>query len=152
MIVRLIIFLALNFGALAIGGLFTGEGVPSEWYINLNKAPWTPPGWVFGAAWTTIMVCFSVYMAYAWKKVGKQNFLIILYAIQWVLNVSWNPVFFYFHQVRFGLIIITALTVLIGHFLYQYRASMKLKSILLLPYFVWLLIATSLNGYIYFYN
>lgn len=43
MIKRIILFLVLNFAALAIGGLFTGDGVPSEWYQNLNKAPWTPP-------------------------------------------------------------------------------------------------------------
>lgn len=39
MILRLIVFLAINFGALAIGGIFTGSGVPSDWYQNLNKAP-----------------------------------------------------------------------------------------------------------------
>ena len=50
MVYRIIIFLVLNFGALGIGGLFTGKGVPSEWYNELNKAPWSPPGWVFGFA------------------------------------------------------------------------------------------------------
>ena len=63
MILRILLFLIINFGGLFIGGLFTGEGVPSDWYQNLNKAPWNPPGWVFGAAWTTVMICFSVYMA-----------------------------------------------------------------------------------------
>jgi len=75
MILRLIIFLVLNLGALALGGLFTNKGVPSDWYIGLIKAPWTPPGWVFGVAWTTIMICFAVYMAYLWPsstdKMGK---------------------------------------------------------------------------------
>ena len=46
MIYRLIAFLLLNFGALAIGGFFTGKGVTSDWYADLLKAPWTPPGWV----------------------------------------------------------------------------------------------------------
>ena len=80
MIYRLIIFFLLNFGALGIGGFFTGPGVSSEWYQNLNKAPWTPPGWVFGAAWTTIMICFSIYMAFAWEKIENRNLLIGLYA------------------------------------------------------------------------
>lgn len=60
-ILRFVVFLAINFGALAIGGLFTGKGIPSDWYQNLDKAPWTPPGWIFKAAWTTIMIFFSVY-------------------------------------------------------------------------------------------
>lgn len=44
--IKTIIFLILNFAALAIGGLSTSSGVTSEWYNALNKAPWTPPGWV----------------------------------------------------------------------------------------------------------
>lgn len=152
MIFRLIIFLTINFGALAIGGLFTGKGVPSDWYLNLNKAPWTPPGWMFGVAWTTIMICFSIYMTYVWQEVTNRKILITLFIIQWILNVSWNPTFFYYHNVLFGLIIITGLTLVVGFIFLQYWPEMKYKSALILPYFIWLLIATSLNGYILFKN
>lgn len=152
MIKRILIFLLLNFGALAIGGLFTGEGVPSDWYLNLNKAPWTPPGWMFGVSWTTIMICFSIYMAYLWQDVVNRKLVFRLYILQWILNVSWNPLFFYFHSIFIALVIISILTLLVGFFMYKYWIVMKLKSGLLLPYFIWLLIATSLNGYIYFNN
>ena len=152
MIYRLIIFLLLNFAALAIGGLFTGKGVPSDWYAGLAKAPWTPPGWVFGAAWTTIMICFSFYMAYLWPATENKSLLIGLYVVQWILNVAWNPAFFYFNNVIGGLVIITGLTILVGIFLFYYWPQMKLKVIFVLPYFIWLLIATSLNGYIYANN
>ena len=57
------IFLAINFGGLAFGSWLMNNGPTSDWYSNLNKAPWTPPGWVFGVAWTTIMICFSIYLA-----------------------------------------------------------------------------------------
>lgn len=152
MIYRLAVFLLLNFGALALGGLFTGKGVPSDWYINLSKAPWTPPGWVFGAAWTTIMICFSIYMANVWTAAEDKKFLIILYSVQWILNVGWNPTFFYYNKVLMALFLISALTVLIGFILIFYLQTMKLKSLLIAPYFIWLLIATSLNGYIFFKN
>lgn len=152
MIYRLIIFLVLNFGALAIGGIFAGKGVPSNWYDGLAKAPWTPPGWVFGFAWTTIMICFSIYLAYLWPSAQNRNLLISVFLIQWVLNVAWNPAFFYFHHVLLGLIIILTLTLLIGFMLFYYWYDLKFKSALLMPYFVWLIIATSLNGYIYFKN
>lgn len=148
MILRVILFLVINFAALGIGGIFTGKGVPSEWYQSLSKAPWTPPGWVFGAAWATIMICFAIYMAFAFKKVKNEKVLIALFSIQWILNVLWNPVFFYFHQVALGLIIISILTILIAVFLFRYWSDLKSKSILILPYLVWLLIATSLNWYI----
>ena len=94
MLARIVIFLVINFSALALGSLFTGKGVPSDWYINLNKAPWTPPGWVFGAAWTIIMICFSVYMAMLWETVDNKKMLILAFGAQFLLNVAWNPVFF----------------------------------------------------------
>ena len=152
MLYRVIIFLVINFAALGLGGLFTSSGVTSDWYLNLSKAPWTPPGWVFGAAWSTIMVCFAFYMAYAWNNTSNRNLLIGLFSVQWVLNILWNPVFFKFHAVLFGLIVITSLTILVGYFLLAYWPQMKSKSLLVLPYFLWLLIATSLNAYILFKN
>ncbi len=148
----LITFLILNFGALAIGGFSTSGGVVSDWYQTLNKAPWTPPGWVFGAAWTTIMVLFTLYMAYAWRDSEHKTKLIALFSIQWVLNVSWNPVFFNSQAVLGGLVIISILTILMGYFLFNYWKVLKFKSFLVLPYFVWLIIATSLNGYILLFN
>ena len=63
-IALLVFFLLVNFGGLAIGNWLMNSGPSSTWYLELNKAPWTPPGWVFGAAWTLIMICFSIYLAY----------------------------------------------------------------------------------------
>jgi benzodiazapine receptor len=152
MIVRVFAFLLLNFAALGIGGLFTNKAVTGEWYTNLAKAPWTPPGWVFGVAWTSIMVCFAIYMAYAWKTVENKSLLIGLFALQWILNVAWNPVFFKYHEMLVGLVIITALTFLMGYFLIGYFQTLKWISLLVLPYFIWLIIATTLNGYAFFNN
>lgn len=152
MIKQLIIFLILNFGALAIGGLATNQAVLGEWYLGLNKAPWTPPGWVFGFSWTIIMICFSIFMAYAWDAVENRNTLITLYVIQLVLNVGWNPIFFNWHMVVLGLVVITSLTLLIFTFFGKYRREMGAKIYLLLPYMIWLVIATSLNAYVLFNN
>lgn len=152
MILRTILFLVINFGALGIGSYFTGSGVSSEWYQTLNKAPWTPPGWFFGFAWTTIMICFSIYLAFLWPLVDNTQKLILLFSIQWVLNVGWNPAFFYFRNVELGLGIISVLTVLVGFILYQYYSELKWKSLLLAPYFIWLAIATSLNAYVLLKN
>ena len=152
MIYRLLLFLVLNFTALGIGSIFTGKGVPSDWYQNLDKAPWTPPGWVFGAAWTTIMVCFAFYMTFAWEVKTNRNLLLGLFVIQWILNVLWNPVFFKYHQILAGLLVISLLTLLIGYFLFGYLSQLKSRSLFVLPYFLWLLIAASLNAYIFLKN
>lgn len=152
MIIRSIIFLLLNFGALGLGGLFTNKGVTSAWYAALNKAPWTPPGWVFGFAWTTIMICFAVFMAYLWPRIENKQLLIGLYLLQWILNVAWNPLFFYWHNVSASLIVILLLTVLIGFLLVYFMPVMKWMCTLIVPYFIWLLIATSLNAYVLIKN
>ena len=99
-------FGALNFLGLAIGGMATGPGVASDWYASLEKAPWTPPGWVFGAAWTLVMLGFTVFIARWWAEVkpqGKSATVLRLFALAWVLNVAWNPLFFWRTSGRLGL-------------------------------------------------
>ena len=142
----------LNFAALGLGGLFTGGGVASDWYAELDKAPWTPPGWVFGFAWTTIMVCFAFYMAALFKKEQHKKTVVLLFGVQWILNVSWNPAFFYFQNALVGMVIIVGLTSLVAFLFFKFLNPLKGWSLLIAPYLLWLLIATSLNGYILFNN
>ena len=149
---RIVLFLVLNFLTLALGGLFTGDGVSSDWYAALNKAPWTPPGWVFGAAWTTIMVCYALYMALLFPIARVRSRLLGLYAVQLLLNFAWNPTFFHFRMVGTAMLVITLLTLLIVFKTVLYRKHMRLGNVLILPYLLWLLIATSLNAYILFEN
>ena len=146
-------FLVVNFGALGLG-VYLMNGVPtSDWYQNqLNRAPWEPPGRFFGVAWTTIMILFSIYMTYWWNSgVGKKK-IISLYITQLILNVLWNPVFFGNKEFLFGLIIISSLSLVMGYFFFGNWKTLKTKSFLVLPYFVWLLVATSLNLYIVLMN
>ena len=146
-----ILFLIINFAALGIGSWFMGNGPSSSWYLEQNKAPWTPPGWVFGAAWTTIMICFSLYMAHL-LQLKKQTLVLSLFTVQFLLNVSWNYVFFNQNLVALGLINIVLLTLVVTYVLFRFKDALKTKTWLLVPYAVWLLIATSLNAYILFNN
>jgi translocator protein len=145
------VFLALNFGALIIGAWLMNSGPTSDWYLGLEKAPWTPAGWVFGFAWTSIMVCFSFYMSALIKKDKSLN-IFTLFLFQWLLNVSWNWFFFNKHQILLSEFILLALTGVIGFFMFRYIKDIRYRSLLVLPYFLWLLIANSLNLYILFTN
>ncbi|HLV40562.1 TspO/MBR family protein [Xanthomarina sp.] len=147
----IILFLIINFAALGIGSWLMGNGPTSEWYLIQNKAPWTPPGWVFGAAWTGIMICFSFYMANLVKQ-NASSFVLGLFAVQFLLNVSWNYIFFNQHLITFGLVVIILLTLVVAVFLFKYKSVLQTKTWLIAPYFIWLLIATSLNAYILLYN
>ncbi|WP_460218532.1 TspO/MBR family protein [Psychroserpens sp. MEBiC05023] len=146
-----IVFLILNFGALGIGSWFMANGPQGNWYQQLEKAPWTPDGWVFGAAWTTIMICFSAYMAFLYTKQPTKKVL-LLFCFQFIMNVGWNIVFFNQKLIDLGLITIVSLTIIVAAILMTYYKDLKGKSILILPYLIWLCIATSLNLYISLYN
>jgi tryptophan-rich sensory protein len=146
-----VLFLIINFGGLAIGSWLMENGPMTDWYKTLNQAPWSPPGWVFGVAWTTIMICFSIYLG----KLFIENYnikMLFIFIIQFVLNVSWNYIFFNQHLVLLALVTIVLLTALL--FLYYFKLSKKIKKYkyLLLPYMIWLCIATSLNLYILVHN
>lgn len=143
----LLIFLVLNFGALGIGALFMAEGPQGDWYLQLQKAPWTPDGWVFGAAWTFIMICFSIFMTFLYLE----RFTIkvqVLFVMQFILNVSWNYLFFNQKLIDIALINIMLLTFIVSIFLITYMKDLREKSLLIAPYLIWLCIAASLNLYI----
>ena len=144
-------FLIINFSALGIGSWLMDNGPRSAWYLDLDKAPWTPPGWVFGAAWTTIMVCFSIYLSYLFYHNNSKKAQFI-FGLQVFLNIIWNFIFFNQHLVLLGLITIIALTAVIFYLFFKYKTTPKTITYLLLPYMIWLVIATSLNAYVLIYN
>ena len=146
-----IFFLGLNFGALFLGNILMNNGATDDWYLNLNKAPWTPAGWVFGAAWTSVMLFFSVYMTFLYQNLKTQK-VILLYSVHLLLNISWNFIFMNKHMTILGLIDISLLTILIFYFLIGYNKILNNMRFFVLPYCIWLLIATSLNLYIVIYN
>lgn len=151
---RFIIFLIINFGALGIGGLLLGNPQTNEWYISLNKAPWTPPGWVFGAAWFSIMLFYSIFMWEASSVTELRVYpgLYILFAIQFVLNVMWNPIFFRWHFMGLGAFVIIALLLVVAWFTWWGFKNLGVWGLLMLPYTIWLCIASSLNIYAYANN
>lgn len=147
----LVLFIVINFSALAIGTWLMNNGPQSEWYVTLNQAPWSPPGWVFGVAWSSIMLLFSVYMSYL-VQINSSKKIIVLFSIQFVLNVFWNYLFFNQHLIALGLLNLVFLTLLMFYFFVTFKQTLKNKSVFVLPYCLWLVLATSLNLYIAIFN
>tara|TARA_B100000795_G_scaffold111661_1_gene82530 strand:- start:269 stop:730 length:462 start_codon:yes stop_codon:yes gene_type:complete len=146
-----LLFIVINFSGLAIGSWLMNNGPLSNWYTNLNQAPWTPPGFVFGIAWTLIMICFSIYLGKLFTEDNtSKNRTIFL--IQFIFNVSWNFIFFNQHLVLFALINILLLTSLLFVYFFKFSSAVHNYKYLLLPYILWLCVATSLNLYILVHN
>ncbi|OIQ40535.1 MAG: TspO protein [Bacteroidetes bacterium MedPE-SWsnd-G1] len=148
----LILFAILNFGALGIGTYFMDNGPNDLWYLALNKAPWTPPGWVFGAAWFTIMLCYSFFMMHFYYLFKSNKTFLILFGIQWILNISWNLFFFNLHEIFIGLLVLLLLILTLLKILKMSFRKGRYQSLLIIPYILWMMVAISLNAYIYFNN
>ncbi|WP_299666446.1 TspO/MBR family protein [uncultured Polaribacter sp.] len=146
-----LLFLIINFSGLAIGSWLMENGPLSTWYTNLNQAPWTPPGVVFGIAWTFIMICFSIYLGKLFIEENNQKNKSI-FLLQFILNVSWNFIFFHQKLVLFALVTIAILTALLFMYFFKFSSKVGNYKYLLLPYMIWLCIATSLNLYILIHN
>lgn len=145
---RFLFFLLINFAALWLGAFLMGNPQTNEWYQQVQKAPWTPPGWFFGVAWFSIMSLFSWFLA----RNFKSNTIPwrLLYSVHLGLNICWNPVFFRLHWVLVAFVMITLLFITVLWFI---RLGKKpIDKILLLPYALWLIVAGSLNLYVFWMN
>lgn len=90
-------------------------------------------------------------MGKLWTNTVKHKPLVVrLYGIQWILNVAWNPVFFYFQKVDIGLLVIVGLLLSVLLIAIKFSRIQKSWTLAVVPYMLWLLIATSLNAYIFF--
>lgn len=145
---RFLLFVVLNFGALFLGAQLMGNPAENQWYQHVHKAPWTPPGWLFGVAWFTIMALFSVFLARNFQV--KSRIWWFVYTLHLMLNISWNPLFFQWHWVIIGMFVLTFLFITVSWFLWE--AKTLGDKFMLLPYFLWLIVAGSLNAYIWIFN
>lgn len=149
---RLLLFLILNFASVGLGRFLGGEGPKSAWYLGMNTAPWTPPGFVIGICWTILLICFSIYLTSLWPVVTNKKVLLSLLIAYYILSLIWNPIFFQYQNVAVALFVMTVLSLIVGFMTFYYWPVLKWKSFLVLPYFLWLVYAASLNLYVLMRN
>jgi len=137
-----LVFILLALG----GGLLIGlMNQPGEWYDSLVKPWFTPPGWLFGPAWTILYILVGMAGARIFEH-GRNSWAMILWIAQLVLNFAWSPVFFGLQLPALGLVIIIALLVLILAFIGLSWRRDRLASALFVPYGLWVAYATVLNA------
>lgn len=135
--------LALTFGAAAPGVLF----MPGDWYAELAKPAWNPPGWIFGPVWTALYTTMAVAAWQVWRHGGfaAHRRALVLYLVQLALNAAWTPLFFGLHFLGMAFVEILLLLVMIGLTMATFFRANILAGWLLAPYFVWVGFATALN-------
>ncbi|NBP75324.1 MAG: hypothetical protein EBR35_01380 [Flavobacteriales bacterium] len=66
-----------------------------------------------------------------------------------MLNIAWNPVFFNFHEILLGLLLLILLFMTLILINKHLRLTLTSPAtFLILPYLIWVCIAMSLNAYV----
>ena len=123
----------------------------TAWYRALDKAPWNPPGWAFGAAWSVLYIGMGV-AAWLVLRQGLDRAAVraglALHLLQLALNLAWTGIFFGAERPGLALLDLAALTVVVAVMAVAFSRVSRTAAWLQAPYLVWLLFAASLNAWI----
>jgi translocator protein len=131
----------------ALVGVLSNSGFGNAWYAPLAKPSFQPPGWTFGAVWTTLYTMMGIAVAAIANepRSPRRTRALVLFAVQLALNFAWSPVFFGGGMIDVALLIILAMDVVVTMTIIAFWQIRPLAGALLLPYLAWLCIATALN-------
>ena len=147
-ILVLLLFLVLVMG----GGLAIGYVTrPGDWYLQLAKPSFNPPGWVFGPVWTVLYIVIAFVGWRLWYA-ADAGFSRTLWWVQLALNFGWSPVFFAANQIGAALAIIVLLLITVLALIALTWRQDRTSALLLLPYAAWVAFATALNAAIFQLN
>ncbi len=144
----LALFLTLVLGGGLVIGFLTA---PGEWYAQLAKPSFNPPGWVFGPAWTALYILIAIAGWRVWHR-DRSGWPMRLWWAQLVFNFAWSPIFFSAHQIGAALAVILVLLVTILSFIFASWRKDRAASLMFVPYAAWVAFASGLNGSIFSLN
>ena len=126
-----------------------------NWYSQLIKPNWAPPGWLFGPVWTFLYVLIAVSFGKVFLMVWQKK-ITLLVALPFLLNLIFN---FAFSPIQFTLQnnflaavdILLVLGTLIWAMIAIYPYA-KWITYIQIPYLLWVSFATVLQLTITFLN
>ena len=145
--------------AIAVGGSLASASNTEGWYAEVTKVPWNPPNWLFGPAWTVLYILIALVGFLIWRAGyvggGRPNEAartLRIYVLQLVLNAAWTPIFFAGFPV-FGQpawwVAMGVILALVASVIWLMASAFKwsrVATLLLIPYLLWLLFASTLNA------
>jgi translocator protein len=130
-----------------LGTPFTIAAIPT-WYAGLYKPIFAPPNWLFGPIWTLLYCLMGISIYLIWQLGLKRkvvNIAVRWFFIQLGLNFIWTPIFFGLRAPLGGLVIIIAMWGAIALTIQKFYALSRTAGYLLVPYLLWVSLATLLN-------
>ena len=146
----LVVFLICAYAVACIGNLITAPALV-DWFADLEKPAYTPPGWVFGAAWSSLYSSMAIAAWRVWlRRYLRKNIAtaLILYHVQLILNLAWTISFFGMHNPLLALAAIVLLQLANIATAASFHKIDRLSGFLFIPYILWVSFATILNFYI----
>ena len=130
-------------------GFLAGQlgSADTQWFRSLEKPAIYPPSATFGIVWTILyaMIGFAVALVCAaWGARGRIAAL-VAFAIHFLLNLSWTPVFFGLQEIAAALVVLGLVIVTLLVVIALFWKVRPLAGALLLPYLAWVCFAAVLN-------
>ena len=130
----------------AIAGAVLTEIGP--WYTSLKKPSWKPPDWAFGPVWTTIFILAAISAALAWdasETPAARTAVVTVLIVNALLNIAWSGIFFKLRRPDWALAEVALLWLSIVALIVVLGAQSTAAGLLMVPYLVWVSIASFLN-------
>jgi len=139
---------------LAVGGLSALFAGGSDAFSGFQKAPLTPPGFIFPIVWTILYTLMGISMALiiinGTEKEKRES--VKIYTLQLILNFFWSIIFFRFKAFLLAFFWIVALLFSIIAMIKTFYKSYPLSAYLQIPYLIWVTFATYLTLATYLIN
>ena len=137
-----------------LGSVVTVTG-PGSWYAMLDKPSFSPPGWIFAPVWTTLFILMGIALYLVWNSGTERpevKTALVVFGIQFFLNIIWSFLFFYLRSPFLGLVDILLLWIMIVTTIVLFHRVQKTAAYLLVPYLLWVSFASILNYSVYVLN
>ena len=94
--IMLLLFVLISF----VSGLLGAKAGPDDWYLQLAKPWFNPPGWVFAPVWAILYLLMGISAWLVWRKAGFQVAAraLAVFGLQLVFNGAWTWLFFGLHR------------------------------------------------------
>ena len=129
-------------------GWLSNSGYGNDWFDNLVKPNFMPPGYAFGIVWPILYVLLGLALAMilAEPPSDRRRMGLVLFFIQLVLNFAWSPIFFAGHDISLAKIVIFLMAAIAAGAAGQFFRIRKAAGLMMIPYLCWLIFAATLNS------
>ena len=145
LVLGLVGWLVLAFTAAAAGAIASVNA--REFYAQLVRPTWAPPGAVFGPVWSVLYTLMGVAAWLVWKERGAAaaKGALSMFVAQLVANALWSWLFFAWHKGTVALVDLALLWIVVLIVIMRFFRVSKVAAALLVPYLMWLSFAGALN-------